>query len=190
MCYWTTLKHVLDTYDSIIEQCDVHLLYLGRGLYIKLVKRDTPLRILDNPDPSVKSLLVRELTKLESTIYDDVLHTSLGKGLNPDSSSNCVTTPDSEFKSDRLFPLDLCVPTESPECQEQDQNIPMDLSVESAHTIDLNESSRTPLSISEEAALSDEPLSPNEPQAHLMDRGKKIKQKNMCPKFTKKRSMY
>ena len=125
----------------------------------------------------MKSLLVGELTKLENTIYDDILQTSLGKVLKPDSSCNCVTTPDSDLKSDRLFPLDFSVPTESPECQEQDQNIPMDLSVDSAHTIELNERSKTPLNIDEEAALPDELLSPDEPDAQLTDRDKKNKVK-------------
>ena len=80
-------------------------------------------------------------------------------------------------QTDRLFPLDLSVPTESPECQEQDQNIPMNLSVDSAHTIELNKSSKTTLNISEEAALS---LSPDEPDAQLMDGDKKKESKRIC----------
>ena len=56
----------------------MHLCYLGRGLFIELVKRDVLVQILDDTKDSVKSLLVGELTVEEATTVDMIIHTSLG----------------------------------------------------------------------------------------------------------------
>ena len=60
--HWTTLKYVPSMHEDITRCCDVHLLYLGCGLYIELTERKSPLEIVDNPDPHVKLLVIGELT--------------------------------------------------------------------------------------------------------------------------------
>ena len=69
-----------------MEQCDVHLLYLGRGLYVELTKCATPLEITDNLNPNIKSIVIEEITTVEARAYDDVLHTGLGTGINSQQS--------------------------------------------------------------------------------------------------------
>ena len=80
--FWTTLKNIPKMHNEIMEQCDVHLLYLGRGLYIELTKCATPLEIIDNPGPSIKSVVIGELTTVEAGAYEAVLNTGLGTGIN------------------------------------------------------------------------------------------------------------
>ena len=62
---WTTLKVAPPSHEEAIKKCRIHVLYLGRGLYVKLVERMTPLQLIKNPDPGITSLVIGELSELE-----------------------------------------------------------------------------------------------------------------------------
>ena len=58
---WSTLASFGTNHLSNLQKCDIHLCYLGRGLFMELVERDIPLQILaDKPD--IQSIVIGELT--------------------------------------------------------------------------------------------------------------------------------
>ena len=68
---WTTLQVVPDDHDSVMLHCHMHLAYLGMGIFVELVRRETPLTIL--PDaatgrPDIKSIVVGEVTLMKNNI--------------------------------------------------------------------------------------------------------------------------
>ena len=89
---WSTLAELSAEHTKDIEKCDVHLCYLGRGLFVELVKRDVPLQILDDAKDHVKSLVVCELTIKEATTVDMIIHTGLGVALDSNVADHCQPT--------------------------------------------------------------------------------------------------
>ena len=78
--YWTSMKEPSSNHYINIERSHIHLAYLGRGLYIELVKRDIPLQIITG---ATKDLIV--LVTLESeerSILDLAMYQGLGIGLD------------------------------------------------------------------------------------------------------------
>ena len=59
--YWSSMNDPSSDHHINIDHSHIHLAYLGRGLYIELVKRDTPLKIINDDS---KDLIV--LGTLES----------------------------------------------------------------------------------------------------------------------------
>ena len=68
-------------HDEIVDKCDFHLIYLGRGIYAELVKRDHPLVELNDKD-GTKSLVIRMLTTVESGVVNKLVHLGLGFGID------------------------------------------------------------------------------------------------------------
>ena len=68
---WTTLQVVPDDHDSVMLCCHMHLAYLGMGIFVELVRRETPLTIL--PDaaagrPDIKSIIIGEVILMKNNI--------------------------------------------------------------------------------------------------------------------------
>ena len=82
--FWSTLKNVPSSHDETLRKYKVHALYLGRGLFVELRERETPQQIIDNPDPKVISIVIGELSELETKTYDDIVHTGLSVGKTPE----------------------------------------------------------------------------------------------------------
>ena len=78
---WSTLKHVCAMHDENLDKCQVHMVYVGQGLFVELVKRDKSLQILPGPDKNVQSLVVGELT-VELAILDSVQLSGVGVGID------------------------------------------------------------------------------------------------------------
>ena len=58
---WSTLASPGTNHSSDLQKCDIHLCYLGRGLFMELVEWDIPLQILaDKPD--IQSIVIGELS--------------------------------------------------------------------------------------------------------------------------------
>ena len=95
-------------HDEVMEQCDVHLLYLGRGLYVELAKCATQLEIINNPDPNIKSTVVGKLTTVGARAYEDVLFAGLGTGINKSMVLNQPHIKDLD-STENCEPLDLSV---------------------------------------------------------------------------------
>ena len=67
----TTLQVVLDNRDSVsvMLRCCIHLAYLGMGIFVELVRRETPLAIL--PDAvtgrtDINSIFIGEVTLMKN----------------------------------------------------------------------------------------------------------------------------
>ena len=74
----------------------MHALYLGRGIFVELREQEVPLQIIDNPDPKVTSIIIGELSELETKMYENILYTGLGVGKTVEpkaSTSSSVSIP-------------------------------------------------------------------------------------------------
>ena len=116
--FWSTLKNVPSTHDETLRKCKVHALYLLRGLFVELRELEIPLQIIDNPDPKVISIVIGELSELETKMYDDILHTGLGvdKAL--------------ELKAGTSSSVSIPKQGQSPMLDEPQDEAPLDLSLE------------------------------------------------------------
>ena len=95
---WTTLEVVPDDHDFVMLRCHMHLAYLGMGILIELVRRETPLAIL--PDavtgrPDIKSIVVGEVTLMK----------------NNTSSSTSTETPHHPTGSSMYGDIKITIPT-------------------------------------------------------------------------------
>ena len=77
---WST-HHGNPSHDEIVDKCEFHLIYLGRGIYAELVKRDHPLVELNNKG-GTKSLVIGTLTTVESSVVNKLVHLGLGFGID------------------------------------------------------------------------------------------------------------
>ena len=78
---WTTLSELSDNHAKDLDKCELHLCYLGRGIFIELVKRQTPLQVLEDKKDVVKSLVIGEITQDEYQSFDKAISMGLGIGL-------------------------------------------------------------------------------------------------------------
>ena len=73
---WSTLQNVPTDHGEVVSQCLIHLVYLGRGLYIELTRQETPLVVVPlniTAMPNVESLVVGELTVAETQTSNQTL---------------------------------------------------------------------------------------------------------------------
>ena len=119
-----------------LRKCKVHALYLGRGLSVELREWETPLQIIDNPDPKVISIVIGKLSELETKMYDDIVHTRLGVGKTPElkagtSGYGSTSKHGQKPMMDEYHnepPLDLSVEDKFIPTKQPSQVIPLDLS--------------------------------------------------------------
>ena len=123
-------------HKETLWKCKVHALYLGRGLFVKLMEWDIPLQIIDNPDPKVTLIVIGELTELKQKTYDDILHTGLGSGKTVESNAGTSTlasvpkqgpNPPTDEPLDEA-PLDLSVDDKDIPTMLLSSVLPLDLS--------------------------------------------------------------
>ena len=69
---WTTLASPGQTHHDDLKKCEVHLAYMGGGLYVELIELETPLEIVETSDKTT-SILIGELTASEEKAIDDVV---------------------------------------------------------------------------------------------------------------------
>ena len=69
-------------HDLLIERCEYHLVFLGRGNFIELVERQRPLIIVKSNE-DIKTVEIGCLTFDEDEILNSVIFRGLGKGLDP-----------------------------------------------------------------------------------------------------------
>ena len=77
---WTTLATLSGVHSTDLQKCDLHLPYIGRGLFIELTEHAVPLMITQTT-ASTTSLVIGELSAIEECIIEDVMKTGLGVGL-------------------------------------------------------------------------------------------------------------
>ena len=78
---WTTLATLSGVHSIDLQKCDIHLAYIGRGIFIELTERAVPLVIAETTE-STTSLVIGELSATEEHTIEDVMKTGLGVGLS------------------------------------------------------------------------------------------------------------
>ena len=66
----------------MLKKCEVHLVYIGHGLFIELIEREVPLQILLHTGTDTVSLVVGELSGIDKMSLDCVQMVGLGFGIN------------------------------------------------------------------------------------------------------------
>ena len=89
---WTTLNDPPENHDRILERCEYHLAYLGRGNFVELVERQRPL-ITVHSDEEVKTIEIDRLTFDEEETLNSVISKGLGRALDPKSAMVPTYTP-------------------------------------------------------------------------------------------------
>ena len=88
---WTTLAMLSGVHSTDLQKCDLHLAYIGRGLFIELTQCAVPLMITETTE-STTSLVIGELSASQECIIEDVMKTGLGAGLTHATSQEPCTT--------------------------------------------------------------------------------------------------
>ena len=115
---WMTMESPPDDHVDLLSKCLIHVAYMGRGLFVELVKRENPLEVIKSKDGSL-SYVIGELTVAEQSSFNKILWTGPGASTSKD-----------------LIPVDLSVPrTES--CKNKSlENTPIDLTISAEHKSD------------------------------------------------------
>ena len=81
---WTSLKVILATHDEMIKQVDLHLVYLGRGNFVRLQNHSTPLQVVASSKKSETVVIgtFMPLSLEENNILDTMIMSGLGIGLD------------------------------------------------------------------------------------------------------------
>ena len=78
--YWSSMNEPSSDHHINMEHSRIHLAYLGRGLYIELVKRDTPLQIIT--EASKDLIVLGTLESEERSTLDSAINQGLGIALD------------------------------------------------------------------------------------------------------------
>ena len=142
--FWSTLKKAPDNHADAIKMCARHLLYLGRGLFVKLSVRQEPLELCPNKNPDIPSIKSGELTLLEQEEYDDILGTTqVYIKTKQQASASTGSAKDLHWVSAELnltpttAPLDLSLPTPATTKPGSNPYLPLDLSTHASKTLTL-----------------------------------------------------
>ena len=81
---WTSLKVIPALHDEMIEQVDLHLVYLGRGNFVRLQNCSTPLQVVASSKKSETVVIgtFEPLSPEENKILDTMIMSDLGIGLD------------------------------------------------------------------------------------------------------------
>ena len=95
---WTTLASPSNDHKADLQKCELHLCYIGRGLFIKLVERETPLKITEETN-TVQSLIIGKLSISEEKTYKLIESTGLGVAKSLASTTSMASTSKSTCPS-------------------------------------------------------------------------------------------
>ena len=97
---WTSFKNEPLDHQTTLQQCDLHLIYLGCGIFTKLIQPKTPLQILSAPGPDVTMVVVgtlqsnvSDLSREESNTLDKLIYSGLGIRLQRPKQVVAIGTP-------------------------------------------------------------------------------------------------
>ena len=97
--YWSTLKDEPDTHDEFLIRCDLHLTYVGKGIYAQLIPRTEPLEYAifgtiqseELSDIEMKPLIVGSLTADEDTTLNYLLNTAISRNISQTELPRCTS---------------------------------------------------------------------------------------------------
>ena len=78
---WSTLSELGPTHAADLKRCEIHVCYLGRGLFMELTSRIHPLEIVAD-SANIQSIVIGQLTLTEELTYRKISQTGLGTGLD------------------------------------------------------------------------------------------------------------
>ena len=99
---WTTLNDPPESHDRILERCDYHLVYLGKGNFIELAERQRPLIVI-HTDDDIKTVEIGSLTFDE----EETLNSVISKGLDTTLKSKSAPLPESTSLEHTLVKQEL-----------------------------------------------------------------------------------
>ena len=98
---WSTLEDLSQDYYADLKKCELHLCYVGQGLFMELMERVTPLEVVKDTE-AVQSLVIGELsTPEEQTI---LLIETAGIGVAISKEHDTHTTISSTSSTKPLLP--------------------------------------------------------------------------------------
>ena len=106
---WTTMDSPPDDHADLISKCLIHVAYLGRGLFVELVKHEKLLEVIKSVNGAC-SYVVGELMIIEQKTFDKTLRTGLGAGINMEDVPVDLSMPHTKLTEDKtveITPVDL-----------------------------------------------------------------------------------
>ena len=110
---WSMLERQPMDHSELLNKCNFHMAYVGRGLFIELTKRKHPIVIVDSTD-DIKAIDVCCFTYDELETVDSIIFKGLRFGKDPDKSPNSTDVP---FIKDLPEPM---IKSEPPNTEIQD----------------------------------------------------------------------
>ena len=106
---WNSFKIKPVDNKTAVAQVDIHLIYLGRGIFAQLKPRPTPLQIISNPECSVTTVVIGmvigyDLTAEENKTRNKLITSGLGVGK---SSEPCKIPTATVVKQEKPEQLDV-----------------------------------------------------------------------------------
>ena len=87
---WSTLADLSQDHYADIQKCELHLCYVGRGLFVELMERKTPLEIVKDTE-AVQSLIIGELSTTEEQTIRLIETAGLGVAILKEHDTHTTT---------------------------------------------------------------------------------------------------
>ena len=84
---WSSLDDIPSNHAQLMLCCEIHLCYLGKGVFIQLIPREEPPPNQSPTDVDTKPVIIGSLTARESSTLIILLAEGLGKKPNMQQSS-------------------------------------------------------------------------------------------------------
>ena len=92
---WSMLDQLTNDHYEDLKKCDLHLCYIGCGLFIEIIMQEKPLEFSHDSMDKVQSLIVGDLTAMEEQSLTLGLTASFGVGFareDSQTSAECLKT--------------------------------------------------------------------------------------------------
>ena len=84
---WSTLEDLSQDHYADLKKCKLHLCYVGRGLFVELMERETPLEIVKDTE-TVQSLIIGELSTIEEQTIRLIETAGLGVAISKEHDTH------------------------------------------------------------------------------------------------------
>ena len=115
---WMSMDNPLDNHQDLLDRWEYHLVYLGRGIFVELVKRQHRLVIVESNDIKTRELGCLTFNKEET--LNSIIYRGLGRAIGP------IDKPSKPFIKDiviKLEPFSTADPSRSGINDEPDSGI-------------------------------------------------------------------
>ena len=95
---WSTLEDLSQDHYADLKKCELHLCYVGRGLFVELMERETPLEIVKDTE-AVQSLIIGELSTTEEQTIRLIETAGLGIAISKEHDTHTTISSTSSKKA-------------------------------------------------------------------------------------------